>query len=128
MAHHPLESLQTAPLCSNSSLPLGPRRNPPSRHNNLVRHNDSPFLPRRHRMRIRSWSPPLPLLLLPPPRNRFTNRSLSRRECSCQCLWRSIGLWFESYYFGDCTVEIVVYFGGGADLSFRDWDLGLVAG
>src|SRR5947199_10660002 len=66
MAHRPLESLQTPPLRSNSSLPLGPRRNPPSRHNNLVRHNDSPFLPRRHRMRIRSWSPPLPLLLLPP--------------------------------------------------------------
>jgi hypothetical protein len=111
-----LEVIPASQIRRRRHLFMGHRRNAPSRNNILGRHDDSAFLPRRHRMWLCPGAPTLPLLLLPPSRGRFTNRDIRRGECRRECLWRCPRVRTESYYVGDRALEIVVYTGRCADL------------
>jgi len=118
VAHDLLEIVPTAQIRGSNSLPMGRRGKPPSCNSILVRHDGLPFLPRGHRMRFWCRYPPFSLLFLSPPPSRSAHRDLSGGRRRCKCVRGCPGLRIESYYVGDCAVEIVIYFGGGADLSY----------
>src|SRR5271170_2785635 len=85
-------------------------------YDNLGRNDGRSFLPGGNRMWVWTWFTTLSVILLPSSRSRFTNRIVSCGECGCKCIWRGSRVRIESYYVGDCTVEIIIYSRGCADL------------
>src|SRR5271170_787526 len=95
---------------------------------NLGRNDGRSFLPWRNRMWIWTWSTALSVILLPPSRSRFTNRIVPCGKCCCKCVWRDSGIWTQSYYIGNCTLEIIIHSRGCSDLLACDCGMVLFTG